>query len=173
MALPRFRAPDIRAWHLLLALSTLACFASSPARAFTSSRIDLPAAPRSVAGGDLNGDGKPDLVLADNASVSVLLGDGTGLFTAPANYAAGLGPTAVAVADLNGDGRRDVVVTNASSNTVSVLLGNGDGTLATHVDYAVGAQPVSVTIADLDGNGTADLTVANHVDNTVSVLLGS
>ncbi len=160
MALPRFRAPDIRAWHLLLALSTLACFASSPARAFTSSRIDLPAAPRSVAVGDLNGDGKPDLVLADNASVSVLLGDGTGLFTAPAN-------------DLNGDGRRDVVVTNASSNTVSVLLGNGDGTLATHVDYAVGAQPVSVTIADLDGNGTADLTVANHVDNTVSVLLGS
>ena len=72
--------------------------------------------------GDLNGDGKADLVVGDysSTSVSVLLNTGNGTFTAAVNYGVGTNPTSVAISDLNGDGKPDLVV--ASANTVSVLL---------------------------------------------------
>ncbi len=79
---------------------------------------------------DVNGDGQPDLVVANSGSnnVSVLLGNGNGTFQSAVNYATGSEPSAVAVADVNGDGHPDLVVTNFGSNTVSVLLNNGSGT---------------------------------------------
>ena len=84
-----------------------------------------------MAVGDLNGDGKPDLAVANSNSddVSVLLGNGDGTFQAPVSYAAGVSPVSVAVGDLNGDGKPDLAVANSGSDDVSVLLGNGDGTL--------------------------------------------
>src|SRR5207253_166200 len=80
--------------------------------------------PTSVAVGDLNGDGKPDLAVANynSGNVSVLLGTGTGSFGAAPNIAVGTTPTSVAVGDLNGDGKPDLAVANFSSNNVSVLL---------------------------------------------------
>ena len=69
---------------------------------------------RSVAVGDFNGDGKPDLAVANSGSnnVSVLLGNGDGTFQAPVNYTAGSRSASVAVADFNGDGKPDLVVAN-------------------------------------------------------------
>src|SRR5207247_1003460 len=86
--------------------------------------------PFSVAVGDVNGDGKPDLAVANYNSntVSVLLGNGNGTFQAAQNFATGATPRSAAVADLNGDGKPDLAVANYGSNTgitVSVLLGNG------------------------------------------------
>ena len=71
-------------------------------------------APRSVAVGDFNGDGKQDLAVANAISdnVSILLGDGTGNFSAPTNFAVGNGPLSVAVGDFNGDGKQDLAVAN-------------------------------------------------------------
>ena len=81
-------------------------------------------APSSVAIGDLNGDGKPDLAVANpgSGSVSVLLGDGAGSFAAATNFATGSAPRAVAVGDLNGDAKPDLAVANLDSDNVSVLL---------------------------------------------------
>jgi hypothetical protein len=98
--------------------------------------------PVSVAIGDLNGDGIPDLAVADAGSntVSVLLGTGTGRFNAAINYPAGTTPEAVIAVDLNGDGIPDLVTANNGSNNVSVLLGNGDGTFQPRVNHSAGPE---------------------------------
>src|SRR5271165_4650723 len=101
-----------------------------------------------VAVADVNGDGKPDLLVATwcanydctHGAVAVLLGNGDGTFQAPVFYdSGGYLPNSVAVADVNGDGKPDLVVANwcadstCAKGTVSVLLGNGDGTFRTAV----------------------------------------
>src|SRR6266516_1141144 len=75
--------------------------------------------PRSVAIGDLNGDGKPDLAVANlnSGTVSVLLGNGAGGLGAKTDFATGSGPISVAIGDLNGDGRPDLAVANQTANT--------------------------------------------------------
>ena len=92
--------------------------------------LDTGASPFSVAMGDLNGDGRPDLVTANRNSntVSVLLGNGDGTFGAKLDYGTGVQPASVAIGDVNGDRKPDLVTANGVSNTVSVLLGHGDGT---------------------------------------------
>src|SRR5262249_47685951 len=86
-------------------------------------------APSSVAVGDVNGDGRPDLLVANfgSATVSVLLNTTAAGATIPSfapqqTFATGTGPFSVAVGDVNGDGRPDLLVANSGSATVSVLL---------------------------------------------------
>jgi hypothetical protein len=132
--------------------------------------------PLSVVAGDLNGDGKTDLVVAnrDSGNVSVLLGSGAGTFAPAVNYTAGLLPTSVALGDFNGDGNLDVAVSSASSNTVVILLGNGNGTLQPPgAGFAVGRLPLFLAAGDFNGDGMIDLATANNTDGTVSVLLGN
>ena len=80
--------------------------------------------PTSVAVADVNGDGKPDLVVANAGAntVSMLAGSGNGTFQPKVDYPTSGGPVAVAVADMSSDGKPDLVVANAGANTVSVLL---------------------------------------------------
>ena len=132
--------------------------------------------PNSVAIGDLNGDGKPDLAVANRGSntVSVLLGNGDGTFTAKVDYGTGGDPHSVAIGDLNGDGKPDLAVASSGSSTVSVLLGKGDGTFAAKADYATWCCATSVAIGDLNGDGWPDLVAADtsQPNYFVSVLLG-
>ena len=94
--------------------------------------------PVSVTLGDVNGDGKADLVVAtnDGNSVSVLLGNGNGAFQECQTFATGDGPHSLTMGDVNGDGKLDLVVANFNFNspTVSVLLGNGNGTFRSRTD---------------------------------------
>ncbi len=131
--------------------------------------------PSCVAVGDVNGDGKLDLVTANGnaSSVSVLLGNGAGSFGAKTDFATGLGPSSVAVSDVNRDGKLDLVTANAVPNTVSVLLGNGNGTFGVKTDFTTGATPFGVAVGDINGDGNQDLVTANYTAGTVSVLLGN
>ena len=88
--------------------------------------------------GDFNGDGKPDLAVANNSThnISVLLGNGDGTFGAKTDYDVGQQAYGVVITDLNSDGKLDIVAETSFSLTegVSVLLGNGNGSFQTRVD---------------------------------------
>jgi hypothetical protein len=152
-----------------------------------------------VAVADVNGDGKPDLVVANMCAsgnsngctsntgvVGVLLGNGDGTFQTALTYGSGgYNAESVAIADVNGDGHSDLVVANDCQSVdesgrcegpgvVSVLLGNGDGTFQTAVTYdSGGAEALSVAVSDLNDDGNPDLVVANRNSNDVGVLLSN
>jgi hypothetical protein len=132
-------------------------------------------APQAVALADLNGDGKIDIITANNDNtVSVLLGDPDGKFHQPAvTYAAGSQPNALTVGRFTNSGNLDVVTANYGDNTISVLLGNGDGTFQPALAENVGDTPHGVAVGDFNNDGNLDVAAADIGDNTVSVLLGS
>ncbi len=131
--------------------------------------------PSAVAVADHNGDGVLDVATADyeGDAVSVLLGDGTGGFTAASQLTTGSEPCDVAVGDFDGDGKKDLVTANAGADTVSVLLGDGSGAFGQKTDFPTGSRPWAVAVADFNGDGKQDLVTADLGDGAVSVLLGT
>ena len=141
---------------------------------------DVGESPGSLAIGDVNGDRKPDIAVANEAadSVSVLLNVGDGTFEQRRDYSTGRAPVSVAIGDVNGDGSRDLTIANfvvpdanvvGVPGTVSVLLNNGDGGFQPKIDYQTGQRPQQIVIGDLTGDGKPDLATGNRSD-TVSVL---
>jgi hypothetical protein len=132
--------------------------------------------PYSIVVADFNGDGKPDLAVANDGSnsVSVLLGNGDGTFGAAANFAVNTDPRQVAVADFNGDGKLDLVTCDGFSNSVSLLLGNGNGTFKPAVNFASGGYSNTMAVGDVNGDGKPDVVaVGETASSAVSVLLGN
>jgi hypothetical protein len=135
--------------------------------------------PVAVAVGDVNGDGRPDLITADYNlgadSVSVLLGNGDGTFGSATNYGFNNGkPRSVALADVTGDGKVDIVAANTVGGTVTILPGNGDGTFGTfgsEADYAVDGRPGRLVIGDFNRDGQPDVAVTCGNTGTLTVLL--
>jgi hypothetical protein len=165
-------------------LNTTANGAATPT--FTSKTdFTVGAGPYSVAIGDVNGDGKPDVVTVNYSAttVSVLLnttanGAETPSFTSKTDFAVGNTPYSVEINDLNGDNKPDIVTGNQGANTVSVLLnttsnGAATPTFSAKTDFAVGTSPVWVTIADFDGDNKPEIVTANQSANTISVLLNT
>jgi hypothetical protein len=129
--------------------------------------------------GDFNGDGIPDLAVANSAAdiVTILLGNGDGTFTpsTAATSPTGSNPVAIAVADFNGDGIPDLAIGNdpqdGSSGSVTILLGNGDGTFTAAASPATPSGVNAIAVADFTGDGKADIVVANGL--TLTMLKGN
>jgi hypothetical protein len=127
----------------------------------------------SLAVGDFNGDGKPDLAVADGAGVSVYLGDGAGDFTLASTLSSWC-TSSVAVGDFNGDGKPDIAASQVCTNpgVVLVYLGDGTGNFTLASSSTVGWPDGSLAVGDFNGDGKLDIAVANAGDNNVSILLG-
>jgi hypothetical protein len=121
--------------------------------------------------GDVNADGKPDLVTATDGIVRVLLGNGGGAFGVSQTYNAGFSLAPWALADFNGDGAIDMATFNYSSGTLGVLLGTGTGAFKPGVTAAAGANLHGFAVGDFDGDGAVDVAVGNLNEDTFSVLL--
>ena len=140
---------------------------------------DAGTAPQFVAVQDLNGDGSPDLVVANTGTqiapgnnVSVLI-NVAGTFPTHVEYPTGNGPASVAIGDFNNNGNADLAVANSLDGTVSVLRGNGNGTYKPQTVYLVGSDPMAVAAGDFNADGKLDLAVGNFNDQTVSILIGN
>ena len=162
-------------------------FYQNAARGTFLAPVTFPAGahPQAVRIADVNGDGLPDIVVANlgpgtdgtgSPGVSVLLQDAAhpGSFLPPVTYATQARAVDVAVADLNGDGKPDLVVANlgpAPTGSITVLLQDPahPGVFLTGTSYAGFGQPLGIAIADLNGDGHPDIAVADG--NTATIML--
>lgn len=142
-------------------------------------------APDSVAVGDLNGDSKPDLAVAngDSHDVSILLGHGDGSFAPAVNhpldddleipYFSFSPDMSIVVGDLNRDGAGDVVVSDTYAQGVSVLLGDGTGSLGRFTQVSGVSNPTSIAVADFNSDRYLDIVASQYSDGTMKFLGGT
>src|SRR5688572_13206218 len=123
-----------------------------------------------ITSADFNGDLEDDLAVANQAgTVTILLGDGTGNFTA----ASGSPETApgawdVAAGDLDNDDDEDLAVAGAN---VSILLNDGSGDFAAALTETLGNQPRAIGIADMNADTDLDVVVGQFFNPQVTVLI--
>ncbi len=133
-----------------------------------------------MAVGDLDGDGRLDLVLSHGnpniatSTYSLLMGRAGGTFGPSVDVDYGmLGPASSAtLADLNHDGRLDLILTHHVTGIASVMLGHGDGAFGPRTDYAAGDFPSAVLVADVDRDGTPDVLVLSRNSRNLYVFPG-
>lgn len=130
---------------------------------------------RSVAIGDVNGDGKPDiaanvLTYGSRSEIDVAVNRGSSFELASTNPLASDTSARVVLADTNGDGKLDFETTTGAGGFVQVMLGNGDGTFENHWAGPVGGYADALVAGDWNGDGAKDLAVVDPVAGTVTIL---
>ena len=169
-------------------LPTFASSTSSIDVSTLAPKVDFPTAstPWFVAAGDLDGDGKPDLVATNNGSNTISVYHNTSVtgsitsssFASKVDFATDTAPQGVAIRDFDGDGKPDIAVTNQTTSDVSVFRNTASsGTIngssfAAKVDFTTGGTPAGIAIGDLDGDGKPDIATANQ-GNSASILRNS
>jgi hypothetical protein len=139
-------------------------------------------APVAIVVDDFNKDGRPDIAAASSNSagpIAILLGNGSGGFSAAPNITAVRSPTSIASGDLNGDGNPDLVVGNGTNveGELAIFLGNGAGGFGPRIQkfIALGLQNriSGVAIADFNGDGNRDIAASSSTFSNISILTGN
>jgi hypothetical protein len=163
---------------LVLCGALVACIAfpaSAGAVSFFRTDVAVGTHPTSVAVGNFNG-GAPDLAVANEGSdsITILLGDGFGGFTAAAPVSAGVQPSSVVVGDFNGDPFTDLAVASVGDDNIAIKVGDGTGafTAGGSVSTGTNSDPRAIATGDFNDDGKPDVVSANQGSSTVSVHLG-
>lgn len=123
--------------------------------------------------GDLNGDGRADVVVVNSQDeVNVLISNGDGTLASGVAYSAekiGGGNRTMAVGDLNGDGKGDVVVGQIDQGTLSIFMNQGDGRLGAQVTTQLNCKPSTILLYDVSGDGKRDVVLACRDPNVVRI----
>jgi hypothetical protein len=129
--------------------------------------------------GDLNGDGKQDVVVVGivpgvgSSAADTYLGKGDGTFQFGGTLEVGKTPQYVSLGDLNGDGKLDLATSNLNGESFSVALGNGNGTFQPATHHAVGGNSYYVGFGDLDKDGKLDVIATAYEANKMYVYWGN
>lgn len=143
---------------------------------FSNTAFIVPNDARSLAAGDFNGDGNPDLacVLFSFSGDDLYLysGDGNGGFSFTASYDAGDRPRTIACGDLNGDGHLDLTVGDGFDRNVHFFINDGTGAMSPQ-SLPINTSNSDTHIADVDNDGVADLIASlQGVNEKISVFFG-
>lgn len=152
--------------------NTLTVLTNNGSGAFGSNAsLTIGRGPSAVVAADVNGDGKPDLISANETdnTVTVLTNVGNGGFAVHATLPVGSRPRGLVATDVNGDLALDLVCVNAGGNSLTVLTNQGGG-FGFHATLPVGNEPLFVAAADVNGDGKPDLISANKDDDSLTVL---
>jgi uncharacterized protein (TIGR03437 family) len=158
-----------------LLASLLALSGAAQAQFAPGSPFPAGGGPSSIAVGDFNNDGIPDLAVADFTAgmVTVLLGNGAGGFAPLPNsmpIPVGVEPASIVAGFFNNDANLDLAVANQGSGTITILLGNGKGTFVQHgTPIGVESEPIYITVVKL--GSSIGLAVANFGNKTVTVMV--
>lgn len=143
---------------------------------FNAQTLTLGVGQKALLTTDVNVDGKPDLLVVNEAKHSLLVfyGDGKGGLQRAIEMPAGANPTSLAAADVNGDGKPDVVIANHETDYISVLLAQAGGGFSRpkQVKLEVNPHPHAVHLADINGDSHPDLLVDNRDHHGVLLLAG-
>lgn len=147
------------------------------------SPIAMTCSPGNIVAGDVNNDGKPDLVVAcgENRSLNLFKGRGDGQFDVAAGSPILLPypPNEIVIGDMNKDGNADLIAGSHDSYGIMILPGDGQGNFMVSPDPSVtmkeGNHPHThgLGIGDLNGDGYPDIVTANSSDNDISVVLNN
>jgi len=135
--------------------------------------------PAAIEAAELSGDANTDLTVAnqgngtDPGTVSILLGNGSGGFTAAGTSpeTVGVSPADIVIGDLNGAGAPDIATANVEGDNVSILPGAGGGDFAAASSVAAGDGPAAMVSAKLDADADWDLAVSNAFSDDTTILL--
>ena len=171
-------------WLTLISLSSCNANVSSQQKPFFApapgAPISLACGPGGVVAGDLNNDGKPDLVAAcgEERYLIVLMNTGAAQFRASDPISVPDGPGNLVLGDVNGDRNLDLAVDSHDSYGVVLMLGDGKGGFALAPNSPVmmkeGQHPHThgLGLGDVNGDRKLDLITVNSTDNDVSIAFG-
>ena len=146
-----------------------------------ATKVDLTTlgGPQDIRISDLDGDGIPDIVVANYTVGSISVFRNTSVIGninianfVRKDFTSGTGATFISVADLDNDGKQDVIVANQGENTLSIFKNistSGNISFNSPVKIATPATPIGIGIGDFDKNGWLDIATANHGNGTVSI----
>jgi hypothetical protein len=125
--------------------------------------------PRSVACGDLDGDGFNEIVTVDNFSNTLSIIDNNGALTYLKSINVGNQPGAVTIADFNGDHKNDLVVSHRSSNNIFVLIQTGKLVFEHKMTLPTLEAPKDQVVVDINNDGYLDVISADGSSNNISI----